>query len=268
MTMQRTHPLAEDLDWMPRELKLGRWSVTGASWAGSVAAAGALTVASAGMLVHVAALTGAAGVYAGGRLGRAFMLRRLERLARGRLDLVHVGHLEEGELAHVAGKVAATETVTGLLHGVRGVYRRLVFRWRGRRYVHEAAVDFDVVDASGARVKVEVDDARLLLSTRKDTASYPRSLFAGPGLPPSLRAVLGDELRAGGGGRGIDAVEFVLQPGTPVQVVGYKTQAIDPTLGTRVGHDVPMRAALRSGRVPLLITPAVPAPAAGSDDGR
>lgn len=263
--MQRTHLLAEDLDWMPRELKLGRWSVTGASWAGSVAAAGALTVASAGMLVHLAALTGAAGVYAGGRLGRAFMLRRLERLARGRLDLVRVGQLEEGELAHVAGKVAAAETVSGVLHGVRGVYRRLVFRWRGRRYVHEAAVDFDVVDASGARVKIEVDDARLLLSTRKDTASYPPSLFAGPDLPPSLRAVLGDDLRTGG--RAVEAVEFVLQPGTAVQVVGYKTETVDPTLGTRVGHDVPMRSALRSGRVPLLITPAVPAPAGGPDDG-
>ena len=73
-------------------------------------------------------MTGAAGVYAGGRLGRAFMLRRLARLARGRLDLVRVGTLGEGYLAHVAGRVAAPpETLRGFLHGTPGVYRRMDF---------------------------------------------------------------------------------------------------------------------------------------------
>lgn len=259
--MERTHPLGHDLDWLPRELKVGRWSVTGASWAGSVAAAGALTIASAGLLVHVAAVTGAAGMYAGGRLGRAFMLRRLDRLARGRLDLIRVGELEEGQLAHVAGRVVATDTLVGVLHGVRGVYRRLVFQWRGRRYVHEAAVDFDVVDASGTRLKVEVDDARLLIPARKETASYPEALFARGELPASLRETFGRDPPSPRTNRTVEAVEHVLQPGTAVQIIGYKTDAVDPTLGARVGHALPMRTALRSGRVPLLITPSVPAPA-------
>jgi len=261
--MERTHPLGQDLDWLPRELKIGRWSVTGASWAGSVAAAGALTIASAGLLVHVAAVTGAAGLYAGGRLGRAFMLRRLDRLARGRLDLIHVGELEEGQLAHVAGRVVATDTVAGVLHGVRGVYRRLVFHWHGRRYVHEAAVDFDVVDAAGTRVKVEVDDARLLIPARKETASYPEALFARAELPASLREAFGRDPPSPRTNRTVEAVEHVLQPGTAVQILGYKTDAVDPAMGARVGHALPMRTALRSGRVPLLITPS----AGPVDDG-
>ena len=260
--MERTHPLGDDLDWLPRELKLGRWSVTGASWAGSVAAAGALTIASAGLLVHVAALTGAAGVVAGGHLGRAFMLRRLDRLARGRLQLIKVGTLEEGQLAHVAGRVEATDTLRGLLHGVPGVYRRMLFRWRGRRYVHEAAVDFDVVDASGVRLHVEVDDARLLIPIRKETASYPESVFARADLPPSLRAAFGSDRPSSNAGRVIEAAEHVLQPGTPVQIIGYKTETVDPLRGVRVGRAPPTRPALRSGRVPLLITPSLPEHAA------
>lgn len=256
--MERTHPLGDDLNWLPRELKVGRWSVTGASWAGSVAAAGALTIASAGLLVHVAALTGAAGVVAGGRLGRAFMLRRLDRLARGRLDLIKVGTLEEGQLAHVAGRVEASETLAGFLHGVRCVYRRMLFRWRGRRSVHEAAVDFDVVDASGARLRVEVDDARLLIPARKETAAYPESLFAQAELPASLRAAFGAERPTDTPGRVIEAAEQVLQPGTTVQIIGYKTETVDPLGGVRVGRAPPTRPALRSGRVPLLITPSLP----------
>lgn len=262
--MERTHPQGADLDWLPRELKVGRWSVTGASWLGSVAAAGALTIASAGLLVHLAALTGAAGVVAGGRLGRAFMLRRLDHLARGRLDLIRVGTLEEGQLAHVAGRVEARETLRGLLHGVPGVYRRLLFRWGGRRYVHEAAVDFDVVDAAGARLRIEVDDARLLVAAGKETASYPESLFARAELPPSLRAAFGADPPSTRTNRVVEAVEHVLRPGMQVQVIGYKTEAVDPTMGTRLGRALPTRPALRSGRVPLLITP-TPPPAAADD---
>jgi len=255
--MERTHALGQDLDWLPRELKLGRWSVTGASWVGTAAAAGALTIASAGLLVHLAALTGVAGVIAGGRLGRAFMLRRLEHLARGQLDLIRVGTLEEGQLAHVAGRVEAGETLRGLLHGVPGVYRRMLFR-RGGRYVHEAAVDFDVVDASGERLRVEVDEARLLIPSRKETASYPESLFAQAELPPSLRAVFAGDPPSAGTNRVVEAAEHVLQPGTAVQIIGYKTEAIDPVQGSRIGRGPPTRPALRSGRVPLLITPALP----------
>lgn len=257
--MERTHPLGQDLDWLPRELKLGRWSVTGASWAGSLAAAGALTIASAGLLVHLAAVTGAAGIYAGGRLGRAFMLRRLDRLARGRLDLVRVGTLGEGQLAHVAGRVAAPpDTLPGFLHGIPGVYRRMVFQWERRRFVHEAAVDFDVVDATGARIKIEVDDARLLIPAMKELASYPASLFARPDPPPSLDAIIGRHRTSPATIGTVEAAEFVLPVGAPVQVIGYKTDAVDPALGTRVGHGLPMRPALRSGRVPLLITPSAP----------
>ncbi len=257
--MERTHPMGQDLDWLPRELKLGRWSVAGASWAGSLAAAGALTIASAGLLVHLAALTGAAGIYAGGRLGRAFMLRRLDRLARGRLDLVRVGTLDEGQLAHVAGHVAAPrETLSSFLHDIPGVYRRMVFQWERRRFVHESAIDFDVVDAAGTRIKVEVDDARLLIPPTKELASYPGSLFERPDLPRSLDALIGRRRPSLATSGTVEAAEFVLQVGAPVQIIGYKTDAVDPAIGTRTGRSPPMRPALRSGRVPLLITPTAP----------
>jgi hypothetical protein len=45
-------------------------------------------------------------------------------------------------------------------------------------------------------------------------------------------------------------------PGDEVEIVGYKTRTIDPTLAGRLPREAPLRATLRSGReLPLLVAP-------------
>jgi hypothetical protein len=257
--LDRTHPLRDDLDWLPRELKALRWSTTGATWAGATGLALAATIASAGMLAHVAAGAAAAGLYAGARLGRSLTRRRLERLARGRLDLVRVGGATEGRLVHVAGRVIARANLPSFLHAVPSVYRRMSFRLSGTRFVHEAAVDFDLVDAAGERLRVHVAGARLFVPAPRDLADYPAALFTRPDLPPSLAAVLGPRGAEIAGRRAsVPAAEIALCAGALVDVIGYKTETPDPTAEARMGRGPPMRPALQAGRVPLIVTPAAP----------
>jgi hypothetical protein len=253
--LDRTHRLRQDLDWLPRELKLLRWSATGACWVGVTGTAVAVTLASAGMLAHVAAVAAAGGIYAGGRFGRSLMLRRLGRLAHGGLDLVRLANEAEGHLVHVSGRIRADKTLPSFLHRIPAVYRRMTFQLGRSRFIHEAAVDFDIVDTAGARLRVHVDSARLLVPPTRDLADYPAALFAGGAMPPSLARVLGAHaVRAARDSEAIPSAELLLEPGSFVEVIGYKTETIDPVAGARVGRAPPMRVALRSGRIPIIIT--------------
>jgi hypothetical protein len=257
--LDRTHPLAEDLDWLPRELKALRWGATGASWLTLTGLAIAATVASAGALTQLAALVAAGGFFAGRRMARRLVLRRLERLAHGRLDLVRPGIEAQGRLIHVSGRVSAPSTLPSFLHAIPAVYRRMTFRFGHTRFLHEAAVDFDLVDGDGQRLRVHVDGARLFVPPARELADYPLGLFTGRALPASLARVLGpDGAHAAKRGKAIAAAEVVLQADTLVDVVGYKTETIDAQAGSRVGRSPPTRVALCAGRIPLIVTPRPP----------
>jgi hypothetical protein len=259
LDLDRTLPLSEELAWLPPELRAVRWSV----WGVSALLAGlgvAVTVASGGLLAHLAALGAAGGVLASGRLGRTLMRRRLEQLARGRLDLVRLGAEREGRLVHLVGRVDLVGApLAGLLHGVPGVYRRMTFRLGGRRYLHESAVDFDLVGATGERVSVLVEGARLFAPAPADLVDYPVTPFAGKP-PPSLAYLFGEQLLEPDHRGPLQAAELVLRPGDEVEIVGEKTSKVDPSAVAPIARLPPMRAALRSGRIPLIITP-VRAPA-------
>ena len=259
LDLDRTQLLRQELDWLPPELRAVRWSM----WGLSAAFAGlglAVTVASGGLLAYLAAVGAAGGALATGGLGRSLLRRRVERLAHGQLDLVRLGAEREGRLTHVVGRIAvAGVSLAGLLHGVPGVYRRMTFRLGGQRYLHEAAVDFDLVDGGGERIAVLVDGARLCVPPPGELVDYPPEVLAGQALPGSLEGLLRPQLaRLRARGRGLPAAESLLRPGAAVEIVGCKTERVDPTVGSAAGRRPPMRPALRSGRIPLIISPAAP----------
>jgi hypothetical protein len=50
--------------------------------------------------------------------------------------------------------------------------------------------------------------------------------------------------------------EIVIRDGDTIEIVGYKSRTIDPTVATRLERETPFRATLRGGRnLPLLIAP-------------
>jgi hypothetical protein len=172
---------------------------------------------------------------------------------------VRLGAEPEGRLAHVTGRVIAAAWQPSFLHGVHAAYRRLVFRLGGAHYIHEAAVDFELVDAEGERLRVHVNAAHMFASPRRELADYPATLFTARPLPPSLARVIGDRGERFAAARVVPAAESVLMPGAEVDVIGYKTETPDPAASARAGRGPPMRVALRSGRLPLIVTPRLPA---------
>ena len=261
--LDRTQPLSRELDWLPAPLKARRWWTSGLAWAATAGASTALAVASMGTLAHLAALGAVGGFVAGDRAGRARMRRGLERLAHGRLDLVRLDAATEGHLVHVAGRIAATTPFVSFLHQVPAVYRRMTFRHGWRRWLHEAAVDFDLVDASGAYIRVHVDGAHLFAPAARQLVDYPIAALTSRPLSPSLSALWGAGA-AGLAARGpaLAAAEIALPPGALVEIIGEKTGTVDPSAAPSPGGRAPpMRAALRSGRIPLIITPAIAEPA-------
>lgn len=261
--MERTHLGRNDLDWLPPSMKAVRWTVAGTLWAG-LAAATVATIAAAKIQPYFwgkgVAMLAAGGYYAGDRAARAVLRRRLAKLARGAVDLRGLAREEDGELLHVRGKVRARQTLAALLDGRPAVYRRLTVFGAGQRVVHEAAVDFSIVDESGEAAIVLTDGARLLAPeprrVRLDADAVAR-LAALP-LPPGPGQYVAhwlDRHAAGKRVAKIEAGEVLLTDGAAVEIVGYKTRLVDQTVQSRLERDLPTRATLRSGRdLPLLLS--------------
>lgn len=255
--LERTHPAAEDWDWLPAQLKALRWAVAGSVWTGTLGLAALVAIVSHGVLLAKAGpLLGFGGYLVGRRVGRAVVQARVRRLARGAEDLRRLPAEPDGELLHVRGRVRATQALSGFLHGASGVYRRVAFRLDGVEWVHEAAVDFALVDAAGEAVSVQVAGARLLAQER-ERFEYPVARFTTPPLPATLERIVAPRReRLRWRTRPVEATELLLRDGDEVEIVGYKTRIVDPTVQMRLERDIPMRAALRSGRaLPLLISP-------------
>jgi hypothetical protein len=201
------------------------------------------------------AVLAAGGYVAGDRAARGVLRGRLRKLATGAVDLSRLPAEPDGELVHVAGKVRA-------LGGDRTVYQRVVFSFDGQvRMVHETAHDFWLV-GDGEPVLVEIADARLLADGQPQScnAATPlaRELETMP-LPPELARTLEQRQKRRAKGKKVSNLrvsEFVLREGDTIEIVGYKSRTVDPTVATRLERDTPFRATLKGGRnLPLLIAP-------------
>jgi hypothetical protein len=203
----------------------------------------------------------AGGYVAGDRAARAVLRGRLNKLARGGVDLSNLKQEADGELVHVRGRIKAKETLQPLLGEGPAVYRRVVFSVGGERWVHEAAVDFHLVDvATGERVLVQVAGAHLVAPEPK------RARIEGETAHSIFELTLDPQLRKNADSAGvrigradksaISAGEVLLRDGDEVEVVGVKTRSIDPTVEMRLMRETPERATLRSGKeLPLIVSP-------------
>jgi len=256
--MERTHKLRADLAWVPSHARRRSRVIRGATWA----ALGAGTVGSIALAPIMAPIlwkgfvVGGAGALAiADRAARAALRTQLAKMTRGELPLAELDQREEGELVVVRGTVEAHEddTLRGVLVDAAGVYRRLIFRARGT-WVHEAAVDFTLVDEQGARIRIEAAGARWM-TPQRELVEYPGVRFTGEAVSSKVRQLaVGKET--------IEAIERVITVGAHVQIVGYKTTTADatgklarlPATG-REYREAPQRATLRSGtELPLLIS--------------
>jgi len=248
LAMERMHPLRADRAWLPKRVRRSTRLVTGTVWAGTGAAiAGILGVTPLAIVMWKGLLLGGAGAaLVGERAGRAMLRRQLARMTRGELALADVDARPEGDLVVVRGTIEAEATLRGLLVDAPGVYRRLTVSAHGT-WIHEAAVDFTLVDDQGDRIMIQAAGARWLVPPR-ERITYPAARLGGDHVPHRLRMLAATRTE-------IEASERVLEVGTAVQIVGYKTTSADIS-GDVVGYRLPpQRATLCSGpELPLVIT--------------
>jgi hypothetical protein len=197
------------------------------------------------------ALVGA-GYWAGDRASKGIIRSRLGKLARGKVDLARLSNEEDGELVHVRGRVRASTTVEGLVSSEPGVYRRTKVRFGDVDVIDEEAVDFYLVDDTGVAISIEVEGAHLVVHDPKvGRTTFPERLFALAQHPGARRMVLRyEQMRARGRRAQISvlASETMLRSGDEIEVVGYKSRKIDPTVVDRMARETPMRATLRAGK--------------------
>jgi hypothetical protein len=266
LPLERTHLARHDLDWLPPSYRAVRWGVAGAVWTGIFGAVGVLLAFSKFQVIvygkGLAALA-AGGYFAGDRAARAVLRGRLRKLAEGAVDLSRLPAEPDGELVHVEGRIRARQTLPSLIGSEPVVWRRASFGLGESRLIHEAATDFWIVAEKGEPVLVEVADARLLISDPRgewfsDGHEVTQRIESLP-LPPELARTLARRQQRRQKGQNVPRVrvgERALRDGDRVEIVGYKSRTIDPTIAARLERDTPYRATLRSGRaLPLLIAP-------------
>jgi len=167
----------------------------------------------------------------------------------------------------VRGRIQATENIRSLLSPREAVFRRVLIECRTMRVVHEAAVDFRLASGTGEPALVDVEGARLVApdpSHAKDWfVTSCETVLALP-LPDRARDYFLRWRASHRRGRVVPPIrmaERLLVDGEDIEIVGYKSRSMDPTLAARLPRDAPLRATLRAGRkLPLLIAPAGTAP--------
>jgi hypothetical protein len=260
--MVREYRASQDLEWIPLRYKVLRWSISCAIWLVSASVLSLLiynaihgrTYGGAGVKGGVGLLF--IGFWAGRDLSKLILRRRLGRLASGNVDLRRLAQEPDGELVHIRGRVRARETIQPIAFPGAAVFRRTRFVLGRLRMVQEAGVDFWVVDSTGAHVRVEVDGARLVARESRFMPVVSASMLL-DGLAP-------DAVKQAAKGFFVDATgkppliaERQICDGDEVEIVGYKARVVDPTIESRLPHEVPLGPTLRSGRhLPLLISPA------------
>lgn len=247
--MERTHKLRHDLKWVPPGARRTGTLIRGGTLAAvGAGAAGAIMLNpfAAGLVWKGLVIGGAGAIAVADRAARAVLRGKLARMSRGELQLAELDAREEGELVVVRGTIEADDMLQGVLVETEGVYRRMIFKARGT-WVHEAACDFTLVDDKGGRIRVEAAGARWL-TPEKELVEYPGARFAAPEVSSKVR-----QLAAGK--ETVEAIECVLEAGSQVQIVGYKTTSADASGVATDYRAAPQRATLRSGDdLPLVIS--------------
>jgi hypothetical protein len=252
--LQRTHLYKHDLDWLPPSYRVIHWAVAGGIWTGLIGGMTALSIFSHAQLWGaIGPLAMSVGV-AGHRATRGILRGRLRKLASGAVDLRRLPAEPDGELVHVSGTVRA-------LGSSAYVYRRSVITFDGyTSFVDESGEDFWLV-GEGEPVHIEVADARLLADggSKRVDGSAPRVLeleAAAASLLPRMIHHRATRRAKGKRARAVRLGEYLLRHGDAVEILGYKSRTVDPTVAMRLPRDTPYRATLRGGRnLPLLIAP-------------
>lgn len=246
--MERTHKLRADFDWLPRHVRRTSRLIRGTTWValGAGVVGSIAVVPAAGALWKVYALGGASAIAASEKAAHTAMRKQLAKMTRGEIALAELDDNEEDTLVVVRGTIEAEDPLSGLLIDASGVYRRMIFKARGT-WVHEAAIDFTLVDDKGERIRVQAAGARWM-TPRRELVTYPGARFVAQQVSAKVQQLCSKA-------ETVEAIERVLPVGTAVQVVGYKTREADPTGIVRDYRRPPERAALRSGpTLPLVIS--------------
>jgi hypothetical protein len=273
--MERTISLRHDLDWLPPRYRAIRWTIAGSIWTvmaggfGSLLAFGHIGAVAGGAGKGIAVLA-AGGYYAGDKVARSVLRGRLRKLASGAVETSRLPAEADGELVHVVGRVrlmsahAGRNQVSGLIDPAPAVWRRIVFNFGNEaKVLYEAAVDFQLVGDGGEPIVIETAEARLLAADPKslwilDSHPAVAQLEALP-LPTDVQNARALRQRRRDKGKKVPKLrvsELLLREGDLVEVLGYKSRVIDPTMGDRMERETPFRATLRGGRAfPLLIAP-------------
>ena len=134
ISVERTHELRRDQDWLPSGARLGGRLVTAAMWTGAT-----LGIVGSALLIPVPELwsfpmggLGFGAAVASERARRALLRRYMARLTRGAVHLAEVDRRAEGELMVVRGTIEAAASLTGTLSDTRGVYRRMTLTAMGK----------------------------------------------------------------------------------------------------------------------------------------
>ena len=273
--MERTLPLRNDLDWLPPGYRAIRWGVAGSIWTALAGGVGALFFIPH---VHFAYFAGkgvaaiaAGGYWAGDAAARRVLRGRLRKLASGAVETSRLPQQADGELVHVVGRVRLMPShngrnhLEGLLDASPAVWRRVVFGFSGRtdRVVYEASVDFQLVGDGGEPIVIETGESRLLAPDVKGKQlpdGHPAvARLESLELTPYMMRQLEQRQKRRSNGKKVQALvvqERLLREGDLVEVLGYKSRVIDPTMADRMERDTPFRATLRGGPgLPLLIAP-------------
>jgi hypothetical protein len=246
--MERTHKLRADFDWAPSHVRRTKSLIRGSTWAALTAGivGTAVVMPGAAVLWKFYALGAAGAIAASERAAHSAMRKQLAKMTRGELALRELDASEEDTLVVVRGTIEAEDTLHGLLINTDGVYRRMIFKARGT-WVHEAAVDFTLVDEKGDRIRVQAGGARWM-TPRRELVTYPGARFSAQQVSAKVQQLAANKDT-------VDAIERVLPVGTQVQVVGYKTTTPDAGGVIRDYRSPPERATLRSGPdLPLVIS--------------
>jgi hypothetical protein len=274
--MERTLPLSQDLDWLPPRYRAIRWGIAGSIWTALAGGLGALIFAPHFHIVVFGkgfAAIAAGGYYAGDATARRVLRGRLRKLASGAVETSRLPQQADGDLVHVVGRVrlmpahSGRNHLEGLIDASPAVWRRIVFGFSGRtdRVVYEAGVDFQLVGDGGEPIVIETGESRLLAPDVKGKSLpdvHPAvARLESLQLPEHVTRMVALRQKRRGKGKKVQALlvqERLLREGDLVEVLGYKSRVIDPTMADRMERDTPFRATLRGGPgLPLLIAPRI-----------
>jgi hypothetical protein len=262
VTVHRNHLAKDDLDWLPERYRLLRGAVVGGVW--STIAGGIIAMFWAGgghvfpVFGKAFVAIGAAGYWLGDRASKSLIAARMGKLASGQVDLARLSNQEDGDLVHVRGRVRAEQTIAGVLSDAAGVYRRTRVSFDDIQVIDEEAVDFQLIDGEGHAIAIEVEGARLVAHDPKMVAVPQSERICSLAKPVAAQRALTQAAR--GKGRplakiGFTGAEILLKPGDEIEVVGYKSRKVDPTVQDRLFRETPMRATLRAGKdLPLILS--------------